>query len=369
MKFIILLLSVILICSSGCSVQSLREEAVCTGMASSDYQMKLTNNTYPDVNPKVARDVLGRAAIFWLSIKMRTPVIKGRFYIDGSWTKERDLGLCVGHWDVSASPKGGFLLARSHWGELHLEYLNLDKIWTWSKRPGLAGRIALCTSSNRSYLVWSERSNGRYRVRGAFGAFNDFRGPLTVAEFNAPIASLHLLPLVDHLLLFVTVRQSPGTALWVQPLDLSLHPIGNSERAFVFQTDNPRVSVTSDAEGRAWLVWQDKVGGIGIIYVSSSSDGLAWSFPERISPIGINCAQPAIVGDERVFVVWTEGDTQLLRGAFWSPSTLQWESLSFLKKSDMKGQGASLAVEDGKLWLTWERKEEIYVAMFSITQD
>jgi len=326
---------------------------------------RLTDNTYPDVSPKIVMDYSGKPAVFWLSLEMRTPVINGRFYGGNGWSEVQDFGACVGHWDAAAYPSEGFLIARTHWGRLYLEGLNSGRPWTWSGGMGEVGRLALSSTPNRWYLVWSVKRNAKYLVQGMF---DDIGDSLALAEFDAPIAALETLALPEYLLLFLTVHQESGTALWVQPMDRSLHPIRSPECEFSFHADDPWVSAVRDAEGEIWLVWQDGVGEMRGIYVSSSLNGLTWSIPERVSPSDLDCAQPAIAtdGEGRIFLVWTEYESQDLRGVYWSPETLQWQPLSFLEEHGIKGEEASLAVDVGKLWLAWERGWEIYVAMFEL---
>ena len=326
---------------------------------------RLTDNAYSDVSPKIVIDYSGKPAVFWLSLEMRTPMIKGRFYGHSGWFETQDFGPCVGRWDVAPCPNEGFLIARTHWGRLHLEGLNSAPPWTWSGGMGQVGRLALSSEPNRWYLVWSAKRNAKYVVQGMS---DDIEAPLALAEVDAPIVALETLPLPEYLLLFLTVRREAGTALWVQPMDRSLHPIRSPECEFSFHVGDPWVSAVRNAEGEAWLVWQDGVGGLRGIYVSSSSDGLIWSGAERVSPLDRDCAQPAITADKegRIFLIWTECESQDLRGVYWSPETLQWRPLSFLEEYGIKGEEASLAVDDGKLWLSLERKGEIYVAMFEL---
>jgi len=326
---------------------------------------RLTDNTYLDVSPKIVIDCSGRPAVFWLSLEMRTPVINGRFYDGDGWSEVRDFGACVGHWDAVAYPSGGFLIARTHWGRLYLKGLNSAQPWTWYGGLGQAGRLALSSDPNGWYLIWSAKRNAKYLVQGMS---DDLEAPLALAEFDAPIVALEVLPLPEYLLIFLTVYQEGRTALWVQPADRSLHPIQSPECEFLFRTVDPWVSAVRDANGEIWLVWQDGVGETRGIYVSSSPNGLTWSSPKRVSPWDLDCAQPVIAtdGEGRIFIVWTEFELQNLRGVYWSPEALQWQPLSFLEEYGIKGEEASLAVDDGKLWLAWERKEEIYVAMFEL---
>ena len=83
-----------------------------------------------------------------------------------------------------------------------------------------------------------------------------------------------------------------------------------------------------------------------------------------ISPPEVSCEAPAIASDalNRVYVVWTESQTQNLYGIYWSPEEMKWIPLW---EYILKGREASLAVMNDELWIAWERGGEIYVAHLS----
>jgi len=324
--------------------------------------VKLTDNQYEDIHPKVIANSPGVVGVFWTSLATRTPTIEGRLYAQGNWGPERVLGPCVGRWDVDILPDGRILYCCAHWGSLSLRLLdNGETPLLLVDSVHHVGRVDLQLSGTTWYLVWARRSSDVYVLEGIYeGA----PGPLRLAEFASPVVSLKLLLDGQGGLLFVTIHAPHGSDLWLLRLGPSLQPISEPFKIFEFNTPAPMVSTTRTEEG-IWLVWEDLAeAGISSIYIAKSNDGIHWERPTMLSPPEVSCEAPAIASNalSRVYVVWTESQTQNLYGIYWSPEEMKWIPLW---EYVLKGREASLAVMNDELWIAWERGGEIYVAHLS----
>lgn len=334
---------------------------------------RLTNNGYQDSSPQIAIDNVGTVAVLWLSLEMRTPVIKGRFLSRAGSSGEQELGACVGHWDVSPRPKGGFLLVKSHWGNLYAR--ELTEGGKKKEQHISSGMISspILVANDRIYILWLRKmSAGVNAVEGAIYDEGNRLDPILIITTKQRIIRAFMLGASDELLLVVALEENGGSSIYVARLTGELALKGPLTQLVDLRSSYPNVEGIRSSDGDFWLAWDEGAKGGEQIYVSSSSNGEVWSEPERISIVGERNINPAIVADQDViYVIWTSfarrgGDGEQygeIKGRWHRIGTESWREILGLyqKGSPILGREAAIDTSGGQLWLAWEWEGEIYV--------
>lgn len=334
---------------------------------------KLTDNDYQDSAPQIAIDSTGTIAVLWLSLEMRTPVIKGRFLSPDGWSEEQELGTCVGHWDVALGPRGGFLLIRSHWGNLYARELMVGGKEQQISSGTISSPSILVTNS-RACIIWQRKiSEGVNAIEGAIYRGGDCSDPIQILTTEPRIVRPFMLGAGDELLLVVVLERDRGSGIWLARLSQELQlvtPLTKLRDLSTEDCSNAEGAITTD--GSFGLAWEEGAKGEEQIYVSSSSDGEVWSEPERISIIGERNLDPAIAIDEDViYVIWTcfdqgGGESEQygrIRGRWRQLGAEGWQEIEGLYQEGVPilGRDAAIAAGQDRLWLTWEWWKEVYV--------
>jgi hypothetical protein len=337
---------------------------------------RLTENGYQDVFPKIVIDNAGKVAVFWLSLEMRTPIIKGRFLSTSGWSKEQEFGACVGHWDVTSSPKGGFLLVRTHWGDLYATELMVGGSGKQSLiSSGMISSPSVLTTGDKAYIIWQRKiSEENTVIEGATYRSNNWSSPIQILTIAAqPIIHSFILGIGDTLLLVAVLKEDKGSGIYWARLSEELQIKAPLTKLRDLSVDYPNVEGTTAPNGSFWLAWEDGAEGEEQIYVSSSPDGASWSQPEMISPGGNRNLGPAIAADQGVYVIWTSFDQDAeeqygrLQGQWRQLGMAGWQEIKGLSREGrpVLGRDVAIAIGQGRIWLTWEWKEEIYVLLLT----
>ncbi|MCK4411024.1 hypothetical protein KAV67_01950 [Candidatus Bipolaricaulota bacterium] len=345
-----------------------------------DYAIKrLTDNSYQDSAPQIAMDNSGTVAVLWLSLEMRTPVIKGRFLSTDGWSEEQELGACVGHWDITLGPRGGFLLVRSHWGNLYARELMLGGKEKQIS-SGMISSPSILVTNSRACIIWQRKISERVNaIEGAIYRDSDWSDPIQILTTEQRIVRSLMLSAGDELLLVVVLGRDGGSSICLARLSQGLHLVIPLTKLRDLSTqDYPNAEGAITADGSPWLAWEEGAKGEEQIYVSSCSDGKVWSEPERISIIGERNLDPAIAVDEDViYVIWTSFDQKggegkqygRIRGRWHELGAEGWQEIEGLYQEGVPilGRDAAIAAGGDRVWLAWECEEEIYMLQLQFT--
>lgn len=341
---------------------------------------RLTSNDYQDISPRIAVESGGTVAVLWTSLEMRTPVIKGRFLTVEGWSKEKELGACVGEWDIASRPGDGFLLARTHWGNLYVREL-LEGKGDHLVSSGMISSPSILTpggvqtgaaTAGEAYTIWQRKtSEGVNAIQGAILRAGNWTDPIEILTMEKRISRSFLLDGGDRLLLAFVLERDGGSSIYLAELSQELRLANPLRKLRDLGVNYPNLEGGTAADGSFWLAWDGGIREGEQIYVSSSVDGRAWSKPERISMIGARNIDPAIAVDQDfVFVSWVSfdqggGETDQygrIRGRWHQVGGNTWRTIEGLYQEENPVLGRDAAVTAGldRLYLAWEWKGEIY---------
>ena len=343
-------------------VTSLGDNAGCCGIE------RLTSNSYQDGSPQIALDSVGTVVVLWLSLEMRTPVIKGRLLSANGWSEEQDFGPCVGHWNIAPSPGGaGFLLARSHWGNLYARPLRGGKEKLVS--TGMISSPSILSANDGAYVIWQRKiSEGVSTIEGSIYRDGNWSEPIQILTTDQRIVRSFMLAGENELLLVAVLERDGSSSIWLARLSEEMRLVNPLTKLRDLSLNDPHVKGATASDGSFWLAWDEGAKGAEQIYISSSSDGEVWSEAERISLIGERNLDPAIAMDQNaVYVTWTSfdqrgGEYGWIRGRWHRIGADGWQEIEGLyQDTPILGRDTTIAAGQGRLWLAWEWEKEIYV--------
>lgn len=321
---------------------------------------------FKEGSPEVVIAKDGTVSVLWLSVATKTPFIFGRYLAEEGWSAAEMLASCVGSWDVAPGPEGGFLLARSDWGNIYVDEPWDSGSWVLSF-TGRAERPAITSTDTGVYTIWQRKiPEGSFVVEGAIYRESNWSTPVRSLTPEYRATRLFILGnKPGNLLLIIEM----GNGIYVAKLSDELQLETPLIRIHSSPTEILYATGTTAQDGAYWLTWAEGSSGEGQIYVASSSDGETWSEPQRISIEGERNLYPAITADRGyLYIVWTSfvqggsGVYGQIKGRKHPVGEAEagWQKIEELYQTPILGEDASIVARYGEVWLAWEQNWDIY---------